>query len=124
VFEIYPAYYQQTGYEPPFMAYLIQENETIVGICSFTQPPKEGRVEISYWTFQQYEGRGIASTACAYLIGIAQSTRPDLEIFAKTLPEHNASTKILERNGFHQTGIVHDEDVGDAWEWTYRAAQR
>jgi hypothetical protein len=40
-------------------------------------------------------------------------------ITAKTAPEHNASTKILEKNNFVFTEIVQDEEIGDAWLWTH-----
>ena len=42
---------------------------------------------------------------------------PTLLITAKTAPEHNASTKILEKNGFVFTAIVQDDEIGDAWLW-------
>jgi RimJ/RimL family protein N-acetyltransferase len=46
--------------------------------------------------------------------------RPWLTITAKTAPEHNASTKILENNNFTFTEIVQDDEIGDAWLWTLK----
>lgn len=40
-----------------------------------------------------------------------------ITVIAKTAPEKNASTKILERNGFVFSTIVQDHEIGDAWEW-------
>ena len=33
--------------------------------------------------------------------------------------ESNASNKILEKNGYRFSGIVHDPEDGDVWEWQY-----
>ena len=95
-------------------------HEQIVGSCSFVGPPNDGRVEIAYWTFSEYEGRGIASFACKELIKIAKMHQPGIIITANTAPEHNASTKILEKNGFRYSGIVQDDDIGDASQWLLR----
>ena len=35
----------------------------------------------------------------------------------KTAPESNASTRILHNLGFRFSGIVKDEEIGDAWLW-------
>lgn len=65
------------------------------------------------------KGQGIASFACKELVTIAYQADPVLTITARTAPEHNASTKILENNHFAFTGIVQDEEIGDAWLWTH-----
>ena len=46
--------------------------------------------------------------------------QPGIIITAKTAPDHNASTKILEKNGFRYSGIVQDDDIGDASQWLLR----
>lgn len=79
-------------------------------------------MEIAYWTFAEFEGLGIASHGCRELVSMARRADPGLTITAKTAPEHNASTKILTNNGFAFTGIVQDEEIGDAWLWTCRKA--
>jgi hypothetical protein len=50
---------------------------------------------------------------------LAQRTDPKLIITARTLVEHNYSTKILQRNGFRLLGNVWDKEDGDVWEWLY-----
>lgn len=114
---IYEDYYSKVAFEPPWVAYMVMKEGQVVGSCSFVQPPKEGQVEIAYWTFQEFEGQGVASFACQELIKIAQEANPNLTLIAKTAPEKNASTSILEKNGFHYSKIVQDEDIGDAWLW-------
>jgi RimJ/RimL family protein N-acetyltransferase len=118
--EMYENYYRQIGFNLPWVAYLVVRQNQVVGSCSFTGQPKDGKVEIAYWTFKEFEGQGIASFACKELISISQNADPKVTITAKTAPEHNASTKILENNGFTFKEIVQDEEIGDAWLWTLK----
>jgi len=111
-------YYPKIGFNKPWVGYFAFNNNQIVGTGGFTGQPKEGKVEIAYWTFKEFEGQGIASFVCEQLITIAKVTDPTIIITAKTAPEHNASTKILENNGFIFIEIVQDEEIGDAWLWT------
>ncbi len=91
--------------------------DKIVGCCSFVGQPQDGKVEVSYWTFKEFEAQGITSFACSELVKIAKQADPNVTITAKTAPEKNASTKILEKNNFVFTEIVQDEEIGDAWLW-------
>lgn len=116
--EIYDEYYPKNGFNPPWVGYLIIKENKIVGSCGFTGKPIDGKVEIAYWTFKEYEGLGIASFACKELISIAKKENPKITLTAKTAPLVNASTRILEKNGFTFSRIVQDEEIGDAWLWT------
>ncbi|MDQ2719927.1 MAG: GNAT family N-acetyltransferase [Bacteroidota bacterium] len=120
IFKSYPKYYYKTGYNPPWIGYFVIRDGKVVGVGGFTGKPKDGRVEIAYGTFKENEGQGIASFSCRQLISIAKTTDPKVTITAKTSPEHNASAKILKRNGFEFSGIVQDEGIGDAWEWVLK----
>ncbi len=111
-------FYPVIGFNFPWVGYFILENDEVIGSCAFTGKPINNRVEVSYWTFKENERKGIASWACSELVRIAKATQPNVTITAKTAPEKNASTKILEKNGFIFTGIVQDDEIGDAWEWT------
>jgi ribosomal-protein-alanine N-acetyltransferase len=93
--QMYDDYYPKNGYKEPWIGYFIVKQDTIVGSCGFVGQPKDGCVEIAYWTFAEYEGQGIASFACKELIRIVHNTNPKLKIMAKTAPEHNASTKDI-----------------------------
>lgn len=115
---IYEGYYPKIGFDMPWVAYLIIKDKQAVGTCSFTGKPKNGIVEIAYWTFKQFEGQGVASFACRELVNIARKELPHVIITAKTAPENNASTSILEKNGFTFSKVVQDEEIGDAWLWT------
>ncbi len=120
VLKTYDDFYKKIGFNLPWVGYFIIRDNKVTGVCGFTGQPKNGKVEIAYHTFKQLEGQGIATTSCKQLVLIAKKTDPEIIITAKTLPETNASTKILERNGFEFSGMVKDEEIGDAWEWTYK----
>jgi [ribosomal protein S5]-alanine N-acetyltransferase len=117
----YDDYYQTIGFNKPWVGYFVIRQNQVVGSCGFTGKPQDGKVEIAYWTFKEFEGQGIASFSCQELVSIARITDPTLIITAKTAPEHNASTKILQHKGFKYTGIVQDHEIGDAWLWTLPA---
>lgn len=115
-------YYPKIGFIVPWVGYFVLRNNQIVGTGGFTGQPVEGKVEIAYWTFKEFEGQGVASFTCKELISISKNTDPQLVITAKTAPEHNASTKILQKNGFEFSGIVQDDEIGDAWLWVLKTA--
>ncbi len=108
----------RTGAELRWSGYLAVEaaSRAVVGICGFTGPPDAaGAVEIAYFTFPPFERRGHAGAMARALLAVAEgSVRL---VIAHTLPESNASTRILERLGFTRTGTVQDPDAGAAWRW-------
>ena len=114
---MYQDFYPEIGYHPPWVGYFIIRNDQIVGSCGFTGKPEGGKVELAYWTFPGFEGEGISSFACGELVRIARQEDPSLIITAKTAPEYNASTRILQKNGFHFSEVVQDHEIGDAWLW-------
>ncbi|MCP9748395.1 GNAT family N-acetyltransferase [Lacihabitans sp. CS3-21] len=118
----YDDYYQTIGFKKPWVGYFVVRQNQVVGSCGFTGQPQDGKVEIAYWTFKAFEGQRIASFSCQELVSIARKTDATLLITAKTAPEQNASTKILQKNGFQYEGIVQDHEIGDAWLWTLPAA--
>lgn len=116
---IYESFYVEIGFNIPWVGYFVMDQDQIVGSCGFVSQPIDGKVEIAYWTFKDFEGQGMASFACKELVSLTYQTDPGLIITAKTAPEHNASTKILENNNFQFTEIVQDHEIGDAWLWTH-----
>ena len=101
----YDEYYNKIGFIIPWAGYFVLNGGQIVGSCGFTGQPIDGKVEIAYWTFERFENKGIASFSCKALISIAKHMDPTITITAKTAPEYNASTKILQHNGFVFTEI-------------------
>ena len=90
----------------------------VIGTCSFKGPPDgDGAVEIAYFTFPTHEGRGYASAMAALLVARAGAPPPVRTVRAHTLPERNASARILERLGFAHLGQVVDPEDGPVWRW-------
>lgn len=110
------AMYSNTHPELPWVGYLAREHDAIVGTCAFKSPPVEGEAEIAYFTLPGREGQGVATRMAQKLIDLAAGTDA-IAVRAQTLPEKNASTRILEKLGFAFCGaVVHPED-GKVWEW-------
>ena len=117
VFRSTAEHYRKVGFDEPWIGYLAVSEETPVGTCGFKSPPQDGRVEIAYFTFPAFEGRGFASAMAAGLVAIARQHGPSVVVAAQTLPERNASHRVLEKLGFrHVETIEHPED-GTVWEW-------
>jgi RimJ/RimL family protein N-acetyltransferase len=51
------------------------------------------------------------------LITRAHHAEPDVEVFAHTLAEHNASNAILRKLGFEFFGDLNHPEEGAIWEW-------
>jgi RimJ/RimL family protein N-acetyltransferase len=111
---------QRTGATTPWTGYLAVDrtHQIIIGTCAFTAPPDaEGVVEIAYFTFPSFEGRGYASEMAAGLVELAERTAEVRRVRAHTLQERNASTRILEKLGFERIGETVDPDAGQVWRW-------
>jgi tetratricopeptide (TPR) repeat protein len=110
------------GYEPPWIGYLAIEEDTCVGFCGFKSPPQNNRVEIAYFTFPEYESRGVATRMAAELIRMALDKTPAVTVAAQTLPEENASTSVLKKLRFRLVDSVEHPEDGLVWEWHLRDA--
>ena len=100
VFRALAELYKTVGFEEPWIGYLALANETPVSTCSFKSPPRDGRVEIAYFTFPEFEGHGFASAMAARLVAMARQHRSATVVAAQTLPQRNASHRVLEKLGF------------------------
>jgi RimJ/RimL family protein N-acetyltransferase len=101
----------------PWGSYLAVEGEDAIGLCAFKAAPNaQGEVEIAYITFPAFERRGHATAMAGALTRIAFEARAPMAI-AHTLPEENASTRALRRNGFRHAGEVMDPEDGLVWRW-------
>lgn len=115
-------FFDRIGYIPPWIGYVAKLDDTLVGSAAFKGKPKDGRVEIAYGVFPQYQQKGIGTQICRQLVRLALQTDSSVIITARTLPEPNYSTRILEKNDFVFLGTVYDEEDGDVWEWEYRGS--
>jgi predicted acetyltransferase len=109
------------GGDPKWFGYLAIDSGTkqIIGTCAFKgAPTKEKTVEIAYFTFPEFEGKGYATAMASMLIHAARSN-PEVEsVIAHTLPETNASTSILQKLGMKFVGEVIDPEDGRVWRWS------
>lgn len=109
--------YQAVGFEPPWICYVAVLSDKLVGTCGFKSAPLNGRVEIAYFTFPGYEGKGVATQMARQLLSIARDARSDLIVAAQTLPERNASHRVLEKLGFVCAGSLQHPEDGVVLEW-------
>ena len=93
----------------------------VVGTCAFkTGPDQDGAIEIAYFTFPPFEGHGVATAMARQLLEMARASQEVREVVAHTLPERNASTRVLEKSGMQCVGEVIDPDDGRVWRWRFR----
>src|SRR6476469_2267506 len=97
-------FFNKVGYNVPWIGYYAKVNETFVGSCAFKGFPQNGIVEIAYGTFEPYRQKGIGTEICKLLVELALKTDPVIKITARTSPQKNFSTKILQTNGFEFSG--------------------
>jgi RimJ/RimL family protein N-acetyltransferase len=89
-----------------------------VGRCGFKGPPAaDGVVEIAYGVSPEHEGKGYATEAAAALVSYASRQKQVRRVRAHTLPESNASTRVLVKCGFHRVGEILDSEDGLVWRW-------
>ncbi len=112
-------FYKKVGFNPPWLCYYVTDGEQLVASAGFKGQPINYRVEIAYATFERYRRKGIGTEACKMLVTLALKTDPKIIITARTLPEQNFSTRILEKNSFNMIGTVMDAEDGEVWEWQY-----
>lgn len=109
--------------EPPWMGYVARDRRSgsIVGTCGFKDRSRDGMCEIAYFTFPTCEGRGFGQRMARCLVEIAFDAGARL-IRAHTLPQENASTRILRKLDFVNLRDVHDPVDGIVWRWQLERA--
>ena len=109
--------YESAGFVPPWICYVAVASGKVVGTCGFKAAPSQGRVEIAYFTFPGYEGKGIATQMARQLVSMALDTDSDVIVAAQTLPGRNASHRVLEKVGFTCVGPLEHPEDGTVLEW-------
>lgn len=96
----------------------------LVGWGGFKGPPKDGVVELGYEIAEVRRGRGLATAATRAMLGEAFSDDRVTAVIAHTLPERNASNRVLEKTGFRYDG-EELEDGREVWRFSLaRSARR
>ena len=90
----------------------------VVGCGGFKGPPgADGTVEIAYGVVPDYQGKGYATEAAQALVDYGFSDSRVRVVIAHTLPESNASGRVLTKCGFKHIGEVIDPEDGLVWRW-------
>jgi [ribosomal protein S5]-alanine N-acetyltransferase len=122
--EMSPAWMEQlrasSGADPWRHGFAVVERggECVVGSVGFKGPPDgEGMVEIAYGIVPGRQGRGYATEAAEAGAAFAFADERVHVVRAHTLPENNASTRVLTKCGFAPLGEVIDPEDGLVWRW-------
>ncbi len=114
------------GAPTQWCGYLGIDGETaeVVGTCGFKgAPDAAGMVEIAYFTFPRFEGRGYATAMATALIARVAPMPAVKTVRAYTTPKESASTHVLTRLGFICEGEMPHPENGTVWCWS-RPARR
>ena len=109
-----------TGFDPWVLGFTLVHRVTNVrvGTGGFKGPPDaDGMVEIAYGVAPEHQGRGYATEAAEALVAYAFGNGQVRVVRAHTLPENDASKRVLEKCGFRFVGEVHDPEDGLVWRW-------
>ena len=72
ILDVYPGFYERVGFIKPWIGYFATwHNDEIIGCGGFKGRPLNGKVEIAYGTFKNYEGRGVATEICRQLVSLS-----------------------------------------------------
>lgn len=99
--------------------FLLEEPPTLAGWGGFKGPPADGTVELGYAVAPAVRGRGIAAAAVREMLREAYAADEVVAVVAHTLPEANASTRVLERTGFVLDSEDAEEDGEPVWRWRH-----
>lgn len=116
-------FHRRVPSQPPWHGYLGVESEwkRLVGVGGFKgNPNAAGEVEIAYGTVPGFEGRGYATGMATALMAIAFESPDVKRVIAHTLPENNASGRVLQKVGMANAGEVMDPEDGKVWRWEIR----
>jgi RimJ/RimL family protein N-acetyltransferase len=90
------------------------EPPVLVGWGGFKGPPNDGVIELGYEIAESHRGRGLATAAARAMLAEAFADPTVTAAIAHTLPERNASNRVLEKVGLHFDG-QHADDGDTVW---------
>jgi len=111
---------QGAGADPWTYGYAVVDcdSELVVGTGGFKGPAdSDGMVEIGYGIVADFQRRGFATEVAAALVSFASQVEEVRQLRAHTLPEANASNRVLKKCGFEFVGEVIDPEDGPVWRW-------
>jgi RimJ/RimL family protein N-acetyltransferase len=89
----------------------------LIGWGGFKGPPEGGVVEIGYEIAEGRRGQGLATAATRAMVAEAFADEQVMRVIAHTLPERNASNRVL-----HKVGFTHDGEEREDGELVWRYA--
>ncbi len=98
-------------------AWLIVQDDEIVGLLSLVRPVINGELCIGYGVAPTRQGRGATKSAVASLVDWARSDVRVDRLVAENSPTNIASQRVLECNGFAQVDTRTDDEDGDLLIW-------
>jgi len=99
--------------------FLAGDPAELVGWGGFKGPPADGVAELGYEIAESRQGRGLATGAVEAMVVQAFGAPEVDEVIAHTLPERNASNRVLEKAGFVFEREA-DEDGEPVWRFSRR----
>lgn len=84
-------------------------NNMVGDLCFKGEPNTKGEIEIGYGTYDEFQGRGLMTEAVGGIIEWAKSQSSVKSIVASTDKSNLASSKVLLKNNFIQTGETETE---------------
>lgn len=97
-------------------AWMIVSGDEVVGLCGYHHTPRNGETEIGYSIAASRRRRGHATRALEAMI--AEAVGEGLVLLtAETSVANHASNRVLEKNGFVQTGTRIDLKDGEFLTW-------
>ncbi|HEX7977077.1 MAG TPA: GNAT family N-acetyltransferase [Gemmatimonadaceae bacterium] len=109
-----------TGPDPWVYGFAVihHDDQCVIGAASFKGPPDDdGVVEVAYGIVPAYQGRGYATEAASALVAFAVERVDVCTIRAHTMPDNNASMRVLAKAGFQLVGDVIDAADGLVCRW-------
>ncbi|HWQ92317.1 MAG TPA: GNAT family N-acetyltransferase [Clostridia bacterium] len=106
--------------DPWIHGFVMEHRDTggAIGRCGFKGPADgNGMVEIAYSVDPEHESQGYATEAAEALVGYAFGQHQVRVVWAHTLPQSSASTRVLIKCGFRHVGEVVDPEDGLVWRW-------
>jgi len=98
------------------LAWLIVEDDEVVGMASFTRRETDGRYEIGYGIAPAHQGRGIMSRALAALLPMVHADG-HRGLTAANSVDNRSSQRVLEKSGFVPVGTRNDPEDGPLNLW-------
>ena len=90
--------------------FVARDPPELVGWGGFKGPPKDGVAEVGFEIAEARRGRGLATAATRAMLAEAFADERVTAVIAHTLPECNASNRVLEKAGFRFGGEAQEDN--------------